>query len=184
MFKKDLNGIELKIDNLYSILIPSNNKTMLDMCIKLYDDEVDRYRFLEEKAIKFFNFVGILIPIYISLIVWLMKSDDIYLSCLSKLLFSLTTVSLVTIMLFLLLSFKLTLKLAIKITDKTFELVKDKNYDNFYIHFYKAYDAGIKSYRIINKDKASKISNAHYAIFAMYLFFTSSILSVGYDYLF
>ena len=184
MLEKELNGIESRIDDLYNILIPSNNKTMLDVCIKLYEDEVARYRFLEEKAVKVFNFVGILIPIYLSLAILLFKSDNIDFSCISKLLCFLTAISLVTIISVLLFSFKLTLKPTIKITDKTLELVENENYDNFYIHFYKAYDARIESYRVVNKHKAIKINCAYYVIFAMYIFFILSLLSIGYDYLF
>ena len=46
-FSKQLGA---NIGDLVSVTAPSNYKTLLDISLNLYNDEVARYKFLEEKS--------------------------------------------------------------------------------------------------------------------------------------
>ncbi|MGM8886809.1 hypothetical protein ACS8FD_12825, partial [Psychrobacter sp. 1U2] len=58
-FFSDLSS---KLDDLIEVTSPSNYKTLLDISSKLYDDEVSRYRFLEEKSSRILGLITFLLP--------------------------------------------------------------------------------------------------------------------------
>lgn len=179
---KGFDDIGYELSYLYKILTPSKHKALLDVSIKLYDDEVSRYRFLEEKANKILGFIGLLLPIYLSFIVWLFKERNIVFSWLSKSLVLLTALDMVIIIFILLLSFRFVSKPYVAITEETKEIVKTKGIDTVNLHFYNAFIPSIKEHIEANKNKSNLIVNAYNLIILMYILSLSSIASIGYTY--
>ncbi len=182
---KGFDDIGYELSYLYKILTPSKHKALLDMSIKLYDDEVSRYRFLEEKANKILGFIGLLLPIYLSFIVWLLKEREknIIFSCLSKSLVLITALDMIIIIFILLLSFRFVSKPYVVITEATQEIVRTKGIDTVNLHFYSAFIPSIKEYIEANKSKSKLIVIAYNLIILMYVLCLSSIASIGYTYL-
>ena len=178
------DDIGYELSYIYKILTPSKHKTLLDMSIKLYDDEVSRYRFLEEKANKILGFIGLLLPIYLSFIVWLLKEKNIILSFLSKALVLITALDMVIIIFILLLSFRFVNKPYVVITKETEKVVRNKDIDTVNVHFYNAFIPSIKEYIKANQTKSKLIVNAYNLIILMYVLSLSSIASIGYTHLF
>ena len=177
------DDIGYELSHLYKILTPSKHKALLDISIKLYDDEVSRYRFLEEKANKILGFIGLLLPIYLSFIVWLLKEKNIILSCLSKILVSVTALDMIVIIFVLLLSFKFVSKPYVIITNETKRIVKTESIDTVNLHFYNAFIPSIESYISANESKSKLIDNAYKLIILMYVLSLCVTISIGYNYL-
>ena len=54
---RKINLLNSSLEQLVAVTTPNKNKILLDVAIKLYDDEVSRYRWLEAKAIRVLNIV-------------------------------------------------------------------------------------------------------------------------------
>ena len=168
---------------LYKILTQNKHKTVLDISIKLYDDEVSRYRFLEEKANRLLGFISILLPIYLAFVGWLTENKSIQLSDIAGLLIIETVFFMITIIFILLSSFRFISKPYVAITNKTMYIVKNKRIDDINLHFYTAFITSIDAYIKSNTNKAKVIAHAYNFIIVMYIFSLLSMFSISYTYL-
>lgn len=175
------DSMESKRKELFNILMPSNCKTLLEISLKLYDDEIASYRFLEEKISRILNLVSILIPICSSIFVWIYVTAKVNTNCLSKIL-SIISISLLLYILFQIYTgLKLNDRHYIIISDQSLDLAKKRNYDNLYIHFQKAVYKAVEHHRTVNNSKAKILNTAYKALGIFFIVFIVNLLSFSYD---
>jgi len=104
---------------------------------KAFDDEVNRFARLDDKAVKFITATSIIITIFIALSKWLFSESNncftVYVYFISGLVF----IFLCMAWFFYFLSLKLAIVPKIPMTDEVFELFKSKNISTVYVALYK-----------------------------------------------
>lgn len=159
--KKQLTELESQVEDLVKVTEPSNYKTILDVTRNLYEDEISRYRFLEEKSSRFLTLISLLLPATITILFWIYSNYpnilDIYI-----LLPVIAALSFITLSLFFILkSYSITFKPYIEITDAMISHAHTDHFDIIYRVYLVLYRKACEGYRKANKSKGDTVARAH-----------------------
>lgn len=170
-----LNGVNKKLNDLVVVTAPSNYKILFDITSKLYDDEVSRYRFLEEKSSKLLAVIVFLLTSMMTVFYWVYQENSRLFS-LSVVFLLLVALLMITVSLgFILGSYSVTIKPAMEISDQNIDeagIIPD--YDRHYLNYLTAYRDFGNEYREKNKQKGRSVKLAQK--FLVYYFYCAAIV--------
>lgn len=135
----------------------SNDRILLDIAIKLYDDEVFRYRYIEDKALKIATIVIFIATTLTALITWMATRDIGMVGQLINFGFSLSAIFVIACLLYVyeVLSENDESLSAISLSDLDINNISDssKYCDDFYETLLSKYSERIVDYKYINAKK-------------------------------
>jgi len=130
---------------------------------KALDEEIDRFKRMDEKSVKLLSSVSIIITIFIALFKWVVDDNELnysyYLYIISFLLFT----SLCTAWFFFFSALKLQLTPRMPLDDSIFSLVKEKNMASIHVALYKACQNALNLSRDAVEGKAKKLKRGYTA---------------------
>lgn len=165
-----------RLDDLIEVTSPSNHKTLLDISSKLYDDEVSRYRFLEEKSSRILALITFLLPSTSTILYWIYSNNDdlfnpyVMLSILLSIIVLLLSLSCV------LATYYMSKKPVLVISEKNIDEADSKNFNTIYLNFLQAYRRSIDQYRLVNEKKAQYLDYAYRFLIAYFV--SSCIMAI------
>lgn len=155
--------LDSKLEQLVAVTTPNKNKILLDVANKLYDDEVARYRWLEEKAMRIFTIALFLVTSMATILSWLFINYSYVFNPMTSIIvvvaFGLAIMSILSIVELL----RTIEKPALQISNANIAAANDGNkaYNDFYSGLVKAVYDGTLEYRKVNRDKEKKFKLAY-----------------------
>ncbi|MCG3878308.1 hypothetical protein [Psychrobacter sp. Ps6] len=157
-----------KLKDLVSVTEPSNYKTLLDVSAKLYDDEVSRYRFLEEKSSRILTLISFLLPSTSTILYWIYSNSSNLFNPYVVLSIFLALCSILTSLFFVLATYSMSERPVLEISDGNIEEAGNKNFNTIYLNFLQAYRRSISQYRLVNGKKAKSLDYAYKFLIAYF----------------
>ena len=160
------------LDELVKVTTPSNYKTLLDISSKLYDDEISRYRFLEDKSSRFLALISFLLPANYSILYWVYSKNNDLFSLSMILIIFLSLIAILLSLGYVLVTYSITNKPALEIPKDYIEHIDnndDVSYNKVYFDFINFYCESINEYRLANTKKAKHLKYAHRFLIAYFL---------------
>ena len=155
--------LDSKLEQLVAVTTPNKNKILLDVANKLYDDEVARYRWLEEKAMRIFTIALFLVTSMATILSWLFINYSYVFNPMTSIIvvvaFGLAIMSILSIVELL----RTIEKPALQISNANIAAANNgnKTYNDFYSGLVKAVYDGTLEYRKVNRDKEKKFKLAY-----------------------
>lgn len=168
-------GLNSRLDDLIEVTSPSNYKTLLDISSKLYDDEVSRYRFLEEKSSRILSLITFLLPSTSTILYWVYSNNSDLFNPYVILAILLAIVLLLLSLSCVLATYYMSKKPVLLISEKNIDEAETKNFNTIYLNFLKAYRRSIAQYRLVNEKKAQYLDYSYRFLIA---YFVSSCIMV------
>lgn len=165
-FFKDL---ESKLDDLIYVTTPSNYKTLLDIAIKLYDDEISRYRFVEEKSSRILALISFLLPSMSTILYWIYSNESNTFNPYVILSIVISYFTILISLFFVLRTYSILGKPVLNISDGNIDEAESKNYDTIYLNFLKAYRKAYDDYRLVNDRKVNSLNLAYWFLIGYFL---------------
>jgi len=165
-FFKDLAD---KLGDLVSVTEPSNYKTLLDVSSKLYDDEVSRYRFLEEKSSRILTLISFLLPSTSTILYWIYSNSSNLFNPYVVLSIFLALCSILISLFFVLATYSMSERPVLEISEGNIEEAGNKNFNTIYLNFLQAYRRSISQYRLVNGKKAKSLDYAYKFLIAYFI---------------
>lgn len=162
------NDLADKLKDLVSVTEPSNYKTLLDVSAKLYDDEVSRYRFLEEKSSRILTLISFLLPSTSTILYWIYSNSSNLFNPYVVLSIFLALCSILTSLFFVLATYSMSERPVLEISDGNIEEAGNKNFNTIYLNFLQAYRRSISQYRLVNGKKAKSLDYAYKFLIAYF----------------
>lgn len=163
------NDLADKLKDLVSVTEPSNYKTLLDVSAKLYDDEVSRYRFLEEKSSRILTLISFLLPSTSTILYWIYSnSSNLFNPYVVLSIFSVLCSILISLF-FVLATYSMSERPVLEISDGNIEEAGNKNFNTIYLNFLQAYRRSISQYRLVNGKKAKSLDYAYKFLIAYFV---------------
>ena len=163
------NDLADKLKDLVSVTEPSNYKTLLDVSAKLYDDEVSRYRFLEEKSSRILTLISFLLPSTSTILYWIYSNSSNLFNPYVVLSIFLALCSILTSLFFVLATYSMSERPVLEISDGNIEEAGNKNFNTIYLNFLQAYRRSISQYRLVNGKKAKSLDYAYKFLIAYFV---------------
>ena len=170
--------LDSKLEQLVAVTTPNKNKILLDVANKLYDDEVARYRWLEEKAMRIFTIALFLVTSMATILSWLFINYSYVFNLITLIVvvaaFGLAIMSILSIVELL----RTIEKPALQISNANIAAANDGNkaYNDFYSGLVKAVYDGTLEYRKVNRDKEKKFKLAYK--YLLYLLLSICVLTL------
>lgn len=155
--------LDSKLKQLVAVTTPNKNKILLDVANKLYDDEVARYRWLEEKAMRVFTIDLFLVTSMATISSWLFVNYSYVFNTITLIIiiaaFGLVIMSILSIVKLL----RTIEKPALKISNENMAAANDDNetYNDFYSGLVKGVYDGTLEYRQANGEKEKEFKLAY-----------------------
>lgn len=165
-----------KLGDLVSVTEPSNYKTLLDVSSKLYDDEVSRYRFLEEKSSRILTLISFLLPSTSTILYWIYSNGSNLFNPYVILSIFLALCLILTSLFFVLATYSMSERPVLEISEGNIEEAGNKNFNTIYLNFLQAYRRSINQYRLVNGKKAKSLDYAFKFLIAYFV--ASCIMAV------
>ena len=170
--------LDSKLEQLVAVTTPNKNKILLDVANKLYDDEVARYRWLEEKAMRIFTIALFLVTSMATILSWLFINYSYVFNLITLIVvvaaFGLAIMSILSIVELL----RTIEKPALQISNANIAAANNgnKTYNDFYSGLVKAVYDGTLEYRKVNRDKEKKFKLAYK--YLLYLLLSICVLTL------
>ena len=182
---RKINLLNSSLEQLVAVTTPNKNKILLDVAIKLYDDEVSRYRWLEAKAIRVLNIVFFLAASTTTVLSWLLINHKYIFDKVSILLILPSSILALISILYVVKLLRTIDKPTLSISEVNISAANndDEIYDDFYSGILEACNTAVMTYREINNEKAVNFHKAHdYLLWLMLslYFFTAIVLFFGF----
>lgn len=161
-------SLDSKLSDLVYVTAPSNYKTLLDISTKLYDDEVSRYRFLEEKSSRILTLISFLLPSTFTILYWIYSNNSKLFNPYVNLSISLTLVTIIASLFFVLKTYSISGKPVLEISEENIDEAGRENYDSIYLNFLKAYRKAYYKYRLVNDKKVNSLNLAYWFLIAYF----------------
>lgn len=158
-----------KLGDLVSVTEPSNYKTLLDVSSKLYDDEVSRYRFLEEKSSRILTLISFLLPSTSTILYWIYSNSSNLFNPYVILSIFLALCLILTSLFFVLATYSMSERPVLEISEGNIEEAGNKNFNTIYLNFLQAYRRSINQYRLVNGKKAKSLDYAFKFLIAYFV---------------
>lgn len=165
-----------RLDDLIEVTSPSNHKTLLDISSKLYDDEVSRYRFLEEKSSRILALITFLLPSTSTILYWIYSNNSDLFNPYVMLSILLSIVVLLLSLSCVLATYYMSKKPVLVISEKNIDEADSKNFNTIYLNFLQAYRRSIDQYRLVNEKKAQCLDYAYRFLIAYFV--SSCIMAI------
>ena len=128
---KRMDLLDSRLEGLVSATTPNKNKFLWDLSIKLYDDEVARDRWLDQKAMQMFGIIVFILTIVPPAAYWaITKYPDFFRSCTVAIFFGIFfgigfSICIILSLLWIFKSIKIIYKDALTISDDNIEYAKN-----------------------------------------------------------
>ena len=166
---KFFSDLSIKLDDLVEVTSPSNYKTLLDISSKLYDDEVSRYRFLEEKSSRILALITFLLPSTSTILYWIYSNNSNLFNPYVMLSILISVVVLLLSLSCVLATYYMSKKPVLVISEKNIDEAGTKNFNTVYLNFLRAYRRSIDQYRTVNEKKAQYLDYAYRFLIAYFI---------------
>lgn len=163
------NDLADKLADLVNVTEPSNYKTLLDVSSKLYDDEVSRYRFLEEKSSRILTLISFLLPSTSTILYWVYSNSSNLFNPYVILSIFLALCLILISLFFVLATYSMSARPVLEISEGNIKEAGNKNYNTIYLNFLKAYQRSISQYRLVNGKKAKSLDYAYKFLIAYFV---------------
>lgn len=173
-----INLLDFRLEQLVEVTTPNKNKILLDVAIKLYDDEVGRYRWLEEKAMRIFTIDLFLVTSMATILSWLFINYSYVFNEITLTIIIVAFVLAISSMLYIVELLRTIEKPAISISSDNIAAANDDKelYNEFYSGLLKEVYNGVLEYRDVNREKEKGFKLAYK--YLLYLLLSICILTL------